>query len=371
MMNQKILIVIITIILAIGGFFIFKNSELVEEKETNPVSALPWLHAEGNRIATEDGTLTILRGAAIEDPAISPREVFFGAKEEDIETFAEWNFNLIRIPVHPENYKNDPDYLKKYIDKIVKTASKKGIYVLLGWHGHGNPFTGEVEQGKDGLPITLWQADMELTKDFWTEASQRYANNPAVIYSIYNEPAFMTWDEWKVGAEEIIDVIRMYDSKKIIFVSGVEWGADLREVGGNPIDSENIVYEAHPYPSVYWRANPNDPSKADNITVWDEYFGYLTYEYPVFVGEWGYQTDSNNKEEQAIAVYATTEDYGRPLMDYMTEKGISWSAWVWSDLWYPPMLKNRDYEATEFGELVKNELAINISRLAPNLNDFG
>lgn len=331
------------------------NSENIAE-EKDAVVAISKLFVKGNQIVTNEDSTVILKGVAIEDPAISTREIFFGADEKDMETFAEWNFNLVRIPINPESYKNDRDYLKKYVDPIVDAAPKSGVYVLLGWHGHGNPFTGQVELGEDGLPIILWQADMNLTKRFWSEASQRYTNNPGVVYSIYNEPAFMEWDEWKEGAEEIIDVIRMSDSEKIIFVSGVEWGADLREVGDNPINSENIVYEAHPYPSVYWRANPVDPSKADNATTWDEYFGYLTEVYPVFVGEWGYQTDSDNENEYATAVYGTTGDYGRPLIEYMDKKGMSWSAWVWSDTWYPPMLKNWDYEPTEFGILVKEYL---------------
>jgi len=176
-------------------------------------------------------------------------------------------------------------------------------------------------------------------------ASKRYSGNPAVLYSIFNEPAFMNWSEWKSGAEEIIDVIRMNDPKKIIFVSGTEWAADLREVGKNPINLDNIVYEVHSYPSVYWY------SKDNYSLTWDEHFGYLTDKYPVFVGEFGYQSNS-----KIANINATTEDYGIQLIEYMNKKEISWSAWIWSDTWYPPMLKNWDYEPTEFGALVKKSL---------------
>ncbi len=346
-MNRTNLVILFASFLAlvsvISVVFVMPLTNLNEDLEIPSVT--PKLSVEGNLIVTDNNVSIILRGAAIEDPAISSREIFFGAKEEDAEVFKEWGFNLIRIPVNPETYKKDDNYFKKYVDPIVGTATKKGIYVLLGWHGHGNPFTGEVERGKDGSPITLWQADMSLTKDFWAEASKRYAGNTAVLYSIFNEPAFMGWDEWKKGAEEIIGVIRAHDPGKIIFVSGTEWGADLGHAGKNPIKLENIVYEVHPYPYVYWRSQENYRDK------WDKYFGYLADRYPVFAGEWGYQPNS-----EIESINATTELYGRPLTEYMKEKGISWSAWVWSDIWYPPMLKNWDYEPTEFGALVKEYL---------------
>ncbi len=347
----QIFLISIVVLISVIGMLTILNFN----KDSEIPASIPKLSVKGNLIITDNNDSIILKGSAIEDPAISSREIFFGSREKDLEVFAGWGFNLIRIPINPETYRNDKDYLRKYVDPIVNTAPKQGIYVLLGWHGHGNPFTGEVELGENGLPVALWQADMNLTKDFWIEASKRYANNPAVVYSIYNEPAFMDWNEWKKGAEEIIDVIRMNDPEKIIFVSGVEWGADLRHVGENPINLENIVYEAHVYPSVYWRENPENPSDADNSSTWDKYFGYLADAHPVFVGEWGYYPE-NEERGYTQTVYGTTEDYGRPLIEYMDEKQMSWSAWVWSDTWYPPMLKNWVYEPTEFGVLVKESL---------------
>ena len=309
------------------------------------ITNISHLSVKGNQIVTDNNTPIILKGAAIEDPSISSREVFFGSNVKDIKDFADWGFNLIRIPIHPEEFKKDKNYLIKYVDPIVKNSEGKGIYILLGWHAHGNPFTGEVELKEDGFPDTQVKTDLNLTKDFWMSASKRYSGNPAVLYSIFNEPAFMNWSEWKNGAEEIIKVIRINDPNKIIFVSGTEWAADLRDVGKNPINLDNIVYEVHPYPSVYWY------SKENYSSTWDEHFGYLTDKYPVFIGEFGYQ--SNSRIEN---INSSTENYGISLIEYINKKEISWSAWIWSDTWYPPMLKNWDYEPTEFGALVKKSL---------------
>lgn len=321
----------VTIVLILAFRIVFNINQ--------PAEKLPKLSVKGNALVAESGGIIILRGAAIEDPALASRGVFFGAREEDMEEFAKWNFNLIRVPIHPEQYQKDKEYLKRYVDPIVRNARKKGIYVLVGWHAHGNPLTGEVESTDWGN--NPYNPDLGLAKVFWMETSQRYSGNPSVLYSIFNEPAYITWDKWKGVAEELISIVRGYDPEKIIFISGINWGADLKAVGQNPIRAKNISYEVHPYPAVYPEGSKD----------WDLYFGYLTGQYHVFVGEWGYQPNGKIKE-----LDVTTKDYGQPLMEYIKKKGMSWSAWVWSDVWTPPMLKNWNYQPTDFGTLIKEEL---------------
>jgi len=70
------------------------------------------------------------------------------------------------------------------------------MYILLGWHAHGNPLTGEVEQptwGKDhpwhGNP---YNPDLNLAISFWHEVSERYRDDSWVIYSIFDEPSYIT-----------------------------------------------------------------------------------------------------------------------------------------------------------------------------------
>lgn len=58
----------------------------------------------------------------------------------------------------------------------------------------------------------------------------------------------MSWEEWKVINEEIIQVIREIHPKSVIGVAVFNWAYDLTPVGDAPIDASAIVYISHPYP---------------------------------------------------------------------------------------------------------------------------
>lgn len=335
-MGKLIILIVAVLVIAAGSsiyFFTFQKPVLTERD-------LPWLHTEENKLVDENGKAIILRGVAIEDPGYGLGR---GLNERDfVELTQNWKVNVIRIPVHPDLWEQNPSYTTDYLDKIILFGKKYGMYILLGWHAHGNPITGEVEHVEYQYPYkgNPYNPDFDLAVQFWEKISERYKNNPGVMYSIFNEPAYMSWDEWGPVAEQLIDIIRARNPNSLILVSGVEWGYDLREVGKNPIGRNNILYEVHPYPG---QANQHGP--------WDEYFGYLAEKYPVFVGEWGFDPNSLNEN-----LKAGSENYGEILLDYMRERRMSWTAWVWSPEWEPSMLKNWDYDTTEFGNFIKNAL---------------
>ena len=49
-------------------------------------------------------------------------------------------------------------------------------------------------------------------------------------------------------AEELVDVIYAVHPEAVVFVSGVDWGYDLRGAINDPVNRNNIIYESHPYP---------------------------------------------------------------------------------------------------------------------------
>ncbi len=78
-----------------------------------------------------------------------------------------WNANVIRIPIHPAEWEKEPDYLAKYVDKIVDWAGQNTMYVVVGWHAHGNPVTGETE-------APLYNPDLALAKSALETMVSRY-----------------------------------------------------------------------------------------------------------------------------------------------------------------------------------------------------
>jgi aryl-phospho-beta-D-glucosidase BglC (GH1 family) len=222
------------------------------------------------------------------------------------------------------------------LDRIIRWASASGAYTLLDlqWLDADKPF-GPNRQFVPPLPNPS-------TPGLWTMLAQRYRDEPAVLFDIFNEPhdrmpddPYPLWRpdgiladpgarrvsmaEWQPWARVLIDAIRAVHPESLIFVSGIHWGYDLR---GFPLDRPDIVYSTHVY-----------RNKGNN---WEDAFGRLAAAYPVFAGEWG-------GEDHDVA-------WGRELADYFDQLGMGWAAWSWSDR--PHVV--RRYAATAFGELVRS-----------------
>ncbi len=113
---------------------------------------------DGNRIKDEKGNIVVLRGVSIADPYFLDR-VYHHFNEADFAELAEeWRATVVRVPFHPDFWEHDPNYAVSYLDPIVIWGEKYGLYILLGWHTHGNPVTGEVESPKwgSGPPRFPW-----------------------------------------------------------------------------------------------------------------------------------------------------------------------------------------------------------------------
>jgi endoglucanase len=313
------------------------------------VNPLPWLNVQGNRIVDESGTPVVLRGVAIQDQYHMYWTGLHRFDESNIiELVQNWHVNVIRVPIMPGLWYY-PTYMQDILDPIVNWGNTHGTYILLGWHAHGNPITDQVE------PSTLTDAppyhgnpcdpNMTLATNFWDSVSERYKNDPWVIYSIFDEPAYITWKDWRPAAEQLVDVVRSHNPRALILVSGVDWAYDLREAKQNPVQRQNVVYEAHVYPLAIGHG------------PWDEYFGYLAGYYPVFVGEWGFQPGVPGLD-------ATAESFGNPLVAYMARKNISWTGWIWGPEWGAPEMLTSYYVLTDFGQVVKEALSAPPATLA-------
>ena len=328
--------------------------QVVEEVSGRKTTALPAprrapppkLKIVENQIENIHGEQVVLRGVAIADPltlANHPRDKHF--IREDYRVLAqEWGANIIRVPIHPPTWELDQRYMEKYLDPLVQWGGELGLYIFLGWHAHGNPITGQVEQveWKDSWPWlgkNPYDPDLELAKSALRAMAERYRDVPWVLYGTFNEPSHIRWSEWRPVAEELVDVIHAVHPEAVVFVSGVDFEYDLRGAIEDPVRRDNIIYESHPYPGKGngWK------------TVLDE----LRKTTPVFLGEWGF-----NAESASSNLRGTAENYGLPLVRYAKARDIGWTAWGWnSPQWDLSLLSSwNGYAPTEFGLLVKNSL---------------
>jgi len=314
--------------------------------EQGPVTIpMSGLHVQRNRIVDENGLPVILRGVTIDEQCDD--SYFSNLQRFDEADMAElvqvWHVNVIRVPILPDLWQSCSNYFQNILDPIVNLGSKYRVYVLLGWHAHGNPITGQVEHPSWGNQYPYhgnpYNPNMTLATSFWNATADRYKNDPWVIYSIWNEPAYITWTNWRPIAEQLVGVVRSHNPNSLILVPGVSWAYDLRGAYNDPVNRTNIVYETHVYPMFDVVKGP-----------WDQYFGYLATYHPVFVGEWGFHPGDPDPE-----LNGTVDNFGKLLVTYMARNNMSWTAFCWSTWWLPSML-NSSSQPTDYGQFVQNVL---------------
>lgn len=146
----------------------------------------------------------------------------------------DWHCTVVRaaMGVEPRNaYLSKSNESTKFTEKIIEGAIKSGIYVIVDWHSHGI-HTAEAKQ-------------------FFGTMANKYADCPNIIWEIFNEPVFQSWDAVRDYSEQIIDTIRAH-SPNVILVGCPHWDQDLNLVADNPIRGrENIMYTMHFYAATH------------------------------------------------------------------------------------------------------------------------
>jgi hypothetical protein len=311
----------------------------------------PMLQVEGTRFVDEFGNSVILRGVAIMDPILlaSGQNPNLGSWSEDIfRVLDEWGADIVRLPIHPPMFFDyGIERSLRVLDRAIEWAAKYDLYVIIDYHGLGFP--------PDGYSKYEWAATTEEEMiHFWELVSERYAGNNVVgFYQYYNEPMrdnsrrllIEDWMIWKEFSEDMIDVIREYDPETIIIVSAMKGGNDLSFALNAPIERPNIAYEAHPFPGQ------------SRWCPWEKCFGKVSEVYPVIV-EYGFDNATWVDEFLQETSFVGSGRYRDALMEYVEERELSWTTWVFSHDWTPRLLLDTEFTPSEFGQFVKEQLMI-------------
>jgi endoglucanase len=319
------------------------SGNMLVDSETGEQVTLRGLVRSGLEYSSPDGIGSLLKAGI--------------TAEEIQEMVVGWGAKIIRLPFNQEwalrSKAYDPEPYLAALDFIIDRAAAWGAYTLLDlqWLDARTP-RGTNSVGTINFVPPLPGVDSIA---LWRQLAARYAEEPAVLFDLFNEPhdahpddpvpllgiredgltfpldsRRVSMAEWQPWALHLIRAIRCESASAVIFVSGVNWGYDLR---GFPLPGVNgIVYSTHVY--------------CNKGTDWDRAFGKLASEQPVFVGEWGGGPDD----------FA----WGRRLADYVDARGIGWAAWSWSDV--PRLVQAPPappYLPTEFGKLVRSRLRAN------------
>ena len=277
-MRTKIIIVFLL-------FSIFSNAQFVKKHGQ--------LKVVGTQLVDQNNEPIMLRGMSYGWHSLWPR---FYNKESVKWLKNDFKCNVVRaamgIELGDSSYIKQPEFSKKKVKAIIDGAIKNDIYVIVDWHSHN---------------INLKEAKL-----FFDEISKEYAGSPNVIYEIFNEPDYETWEEVKAYSEEIIKVIRKNDAKNIILVGCPRWDQDIHLPAANPIKGfDNLMYTVHFYAATHekWLRDRTDDAIKSGLAIFvSESAGMeATGDGPLNMKAW--------------------QEY----IDWMEERKISWITWSVSD----------------------------------------
>lgn len=227
-----------------------------------------------------------------------------------------WGSNVIRFPVGRSYWFANNSYAngtyREIVDNFIKQASEMGVYVILDLHRYGYPVAADV--------------------DFWEDAAERYKNNPAVLFGLFNEPHGINWTQWRYGVgsnpsmQDLVEAVRSTGANNIVLASGLSWGYRLEGIvegfalsdsGGN-----GIVYESHVYP---WKGGG---VTQDVINC--------ALEHPVLLGEFGHPGTTSFEGMNFPSQPHTT--WVPFWLDWADVHGLHWTAWSFTPNAGPTMI---------------------------------
>lgn len=159
-------------------------------------------------------------------------EKFFNAAA--IKTTVDWGANVVRIPIAVATPNATPSYLykpayKNLVKTAVQAAIDQGIYAIVDWHVEGD---------------SVYE---DSARAFFLEMARTYGHTPNVLFEVWNEPTYSSWDSIKAYAERQIAQIRLH-SPNLVLVGSPYWSSQPQVQARKPITSDsNVAYAVHFY----------------------------------------------------------------------------------------------------------------------------
>ncbi|WP_226012377.1 cellulase family glycosylhydrolase [Halomicrobium salinisoli] len=329
----------------------------------------PWLHRDGKWIRDPSDNEVVLRGLNVPDAKRMNAKEFRPDADETIEraTSAEegWYTRIVRLPVQPLDIGGhdaggmppvpafDQSQLESYVENHLRPAvdlcAEQGVYCIVDYHRHRGQ--------SDEYLYTSDAIDEELTT-FWETVAPEFAEDPHVLYEVYNEPiapfqghyepnvsvdptddeAIETWRTWKEAAQPWVDTIREHAPRNLILIGSPRWSQWTYQAPNDEFEGDNLAYVGHVYAH-------------ENLRPLSEYFGTPAEEVPVFLTEFGWGPHG------ADYLKGTAEEEGQDFLDFFEAyENVHWQVWCFDSKWSPAML-DHDWSLNAYGQFWKDYLA--------------
>lgn len=273
-------------------FFLFCLLAFTFQLAAQPVKQHGALHVNGIRLADSKNQPVVLRGMSFGWSCFHPRFYTAGAVNTLVN---DWQCNVIRasLGVEPKNgYKEDSATQIQLIRNVIEACIKEGVYVIIDWHSHN--------------------INLEESKAFFTTMAKDYGKYPNVIYEIFNEPDYESWDSVKMYSYELISTIRKIDADNLILVGSPHWDQDIHVVAADPLKNvSNIMYTMHFYAATHkqWLRDRCDTALAKGI--------------PIFISE--------SAGMEATGDGPLNDQEWQRWIEWCEQHKISWIVWSVSD----------------------------------------
>jgi len=286
----------------------------------------------------------------------------------------EWHVNIVRLPLSQDRwFGKSPDQNDGYqsyrdlVKQAVELCNSKGCYIILDLHWSDANEWGQ-NIGQQSMPD-------RNSVVFWKDIAKLYANNPSVLFDIYNEPRDVSWDVWlnggtttsrpnrpglrpvtyeAVGMQEMLDTIRDTGAKNVVVVGGLDWaydfsgilaGKQLKDPTGN-----GVIYANHTY-----------DNKSESVFTWIANMEEASARFPIIISEFGGSGGPNRRQGwwgQSPST-AMGDDWLLHVMQAIQDHNWSFTAWDLHPTAGPVLISDWNYTPTpDFGVYVK-ELLVN------------
>ncbi len=255
--------------------------------------------------------------------------------------------DVIRVPVFEEQWlpyfklEYTPGYRQQIINEV-NAVTRDGMtaIVLLTSAGHDDP---NFDLGYSG---TGQLAPDQQSIVFWRDAASLWANNPNVVFELFNEPQMRASDPelggrtgaqvWRDGGkvtaagatwtapgmQQLLDRVRSRGAWNPVLIDGTGWAGDLTPVTTNPIDGTNIVYAFHAYTDT---GDGEDPTTvpAHLPTLVAPVMDPAGLRYATLATEVG-TTEEDPPDGPALG-----SEYFTNTLGWISAHGAGWLVWGW------------------------------------------
>ncbi|MEG1999909.1 MAG: glycoside hydrolase family 5 protein [Evtepia sp.] len=306
-MMRKICVTLLLVAAMVIGLVVYSRGEAQKvealqkkidqyEYKGDGVRAHGALRVEGVSLLGQNGEPVQLRGMSTHGLMWYPEYATVRAAN----TVKAYGGNVMRIALYSDQemgFVNIPEEAKTALLIAIENLLASDMYVIVDWH-------------------VLYDQDPNLHSDaaaqLFDEISRRYAEEPAVLYEICNEPNGDTsWADISGYAERIIPLIRKNAPNAMILVGTPRHCTDLASVVQAPLPYEGILYCYHQYTATMDQTYQRDLTQAREAGL------------AIFVSEWGVSEESG---DGAMAFDAAAE-----FLDFLNDKNISWVNWSLSN----------------------------------------